>query len=92
MTVSKPGYFADSHEFIWPTHAPFQRWTFNWFKPVAGSYGDNLAQSVFPYYGQRYVIDEHNKDLVTAEAIAAAEEAKRRIISGEIKVIDAMFQ
>jgi kynurenine formamidase len=43
----------------WPTHAPFQRWTFNWFKPVPGSYGDNLAQSVFPYYGQRYVIDEH---------------------------------
>jgi isatin hydrolase len=43
----------------WPTHAPFQRWTFNWFKPVKGPYGDNLAQSVFPYYGQRYVIDEH---------------------------------
>jgi len=43
----------------WPTHAPFQRWTFNWFKPVKGTYSDNLAQSVFPYYGQRYVIDEH---------------------------------
>ncbi len=43
----------------WPTHAPFQRWTFNWFKPVKGPYGDNYAQSVFPYYGQRYVIDEH---------------------------------
>jgi kynurenine formamidase len=43
----------------WPSHAPFQRWTFNWFKPVKGAYGDNLAQSVFPYYGQRYVIDEH---------------------------------
>lgn len=43
----------------WPTHAPFQRWTFNWFKPIGGPYGDNLAQSVFPYYGQRYVIDEH---------------------------------
>lgn len=43
----------------WPTHAPFQRWTFNWFKPVKGPYVDNLAQSVFPYYGQRYVIDEH---------------------------------
>src|SRR2546430_8960541 len=43
----------------WPTHAPFQRWTFNWFKPIKGPYGDNLAQSVFPYYGQRYVIDEH---------------------------------
>jgi isatin hydrolase len=43
----------------WPTHAPFQRWTFNWFKPIQGPYGDNIAQSVFPYYGQRYVIDEH---------------------------------
>src|SRR5919198_1237751 len=43
----------------WPTHAPFQRWTFNWFKPVKSAYNDNLAQSVFPYYGQRYVIDEH---------------------------------
>jgi kynurenine formamidase len=43
----------------WPTHAPFQRWTFNWFKPVKGAYSDHLAQSVFPYYGQRYVIDEH---------------------------------
>ncbi len=43
----------------WPTHAPFQRWTFNWFKPVKGPYSDNYAQSVFPYYGQRYVIDEH---------------------------------
>jgi kynurenine formamidase len=43
----------------WPTHAPFQRWTFNWFKPVGGAYSDNLAQSVFPYYGQRFVVDEH---------------------------------
>ncbi|HEY8370230.1 MAG TPA: cyclase family protein [Thermodesulfobacteriota bacterium] len=43
----------------WPAHAPFQRWTFNWFKPVKGAYGDNLAQSVFPYYGQRMVIDDH---------------------------------
>ena len=43
----------------WPSHAPFQRWTFNWFKPVKGPYSDNYAQSVFPYYGQRYVIDEH---------------------------------
>lgn len=43
----------------WPTHLPFQRWTFNWFKPIQGQYSDNLAQSVFPYYGQRYIIDEH---------------------------------
>jgi len=43
----------------WPTHAPFQRWTFNWFKPVKSPYDDNYAQSAFPYYGQRYVLDEH---------------------------------
>src|SRR5688572_14658915 len=42
--------------------------------------------------GVGYVIDEHNRDLVSAEAVAAAEEAKRKIIAGEIKVIDAMFQ
>jgi basic membrane protein A and related proteins len=42
--------------------------------------------------GVGYVVDEHNKALVTAEAIAAAEEAKRKIIAGEITVIDAMFQ
>ena len=42
--------------------------------------------------GVGYVIDEHNRDLVSAEAVAAAEEAKRQIIAGEIKVIDAMFQ
>lgn len=42
--------------------------------------------------GVGYVVDEHNKDLLSAEAIAAAEEAKRKIIAGEIKVVDAMFQ
>jgi basic membrane protein A len=42
--------------------------------------------------GVGYVVDEHNKTLLTAEAIAAAEEARRKIIAGEIKVIDAMFQ
>ena len=42
--------------------------------------------------GVGYVVDEYNRPLLTAEAIAAAEEAKRKIISGEIKVVDAMFQ
>ena len=32
----------------WPTHAPFQRWTFNWFKPVAGPYNDNLLRARSP--------------------------------------------
>ena len=42
--------------------------------------------------GVGYVIDEHNKDLVSAAAISAAEEAKRKIIAGQIKVTDAMTQ
>lgn len=42
--------------------------------------------------GVGYVVDEYNKALLSPEAIAAAEEAKRRIIAGDIKVVDAMFQ
>jgi basic membrane protein A len=42
--------------------------------------------------GVGYVVDEHNRHLLSPDAIAAAEEAKRKIIAGEIKVIDAMFQ
>jgi basic membrane lipoprotein Med (substrate-binding protein (PBP1-ABC) superfamily) len=35
-------------------------------------------------------MDDHNKDLVSTEAIQQAEEAKKKIIAGEIKVTDAM--
>jgi basic membrane protein A and related proteins len=42
--------------------------------------------------GIGYSIDEHNKDLLTADAIETAEAAKKKIISGDIKVTDAMFQ
>ena len=42
--------------------------------------------------GVGYVVDEHNRALVSPDAIAAAEEARRRIIAGEIKVTDAMAQ
>ena len=42
--------------------------------------------------GVGYVIDEYNRQLLSAEAVAAAEEAKRKIIAGEITVVDAMFQ
>jgi basic membrane protein A len=42
--------------------------------------------------GVAYVIDQYNKDLVSAEAIRIAEEAKKKIIAGEIKVTDAMAQ
>jgi basic membrane protein A len=40
--------------------------------------------------GVGYVIDQYNQDLVSPEAIQAAEEAKKKIIAGQIKVRDAM--
>jgi len=42
--------------------------------------------------GVGYVVDEFNKDLLSPEAIAAAEEAKKKIIGGQITVTDAMAQ
>jgi basic membrane protein A len=42
--------------------------------------------------GVGYAMDENNKNLITPEAIQQAEEAKRKIIAGEIKVTDAMNQ
>src|SRR5678809_63877 len=42
--------------------------------------------------GVGYAMDQYNKDLVSPEAIQEAEEAKKKIIAGEIKVTDAMFQ
>lgn len=40
--------------------------------------------------GVAYAVDENNEDLLTPEMIAAAEEAKAAIISGEIEVHDYM--
>ncbi len=40
--------------------------------------------------GVAYAMDDNNKPLITAEVIAKAEEAKKKIVSGEIKVTDAM--
>src|SRR5438552_10809113 len=40
--------------------------------------------------GFGYAMDQYNKDLVSPEAIQAAEEAKQKIIAGQIKVTDAM--
>jgi len=40
--------------------------------------------------GVGYSLDEHNKDLITPEMLQQAEEAKKKIIGGEIKVTDAM--
>src|ERR1700752_4809680 len=42
--------------------------------------------------GVGYVIDDNNRTIVSSDAIAAAEEAKKKIIAGEIKVTDAMAQ
>ena len=42
--------------------------------------------------GVGYVVDQYNRDLVTPEAIRAVEDARKKIISGEIKVTDAMAQ
>jgi basic membrane protein A len=42
--------------------------------------------------GVAYAVDEHNKALLSPEAIAAAEGARKKIIAGEITVTDAMFQ
>src|SRR4029078_6242204 len=42
--------------------------------------------------GVGYAMDQYNKDLVSPESIQLAEEAKKKIIAGEIKVTDAMFQ
>jgi basic membrane protein A len=38
--------------------------------------------------GVGYALDEHNRDLITAEMEAALEEAKQKIISGELEVTD----
>jgi basic membrane protein A len=40
--------------------------------------------------GVGYAMDEYNKDLVSQDAIQQAEDAKKKIIAGEIKVTDAM--
>ena len=40
--------------------------------------------------GVAYAMDENNKDLIPGDVILKVEEAKQKIISGEIKVTDAM--
>jgi basic membrane protein A len=42
--------------------------------------------------GVGYVIDDNNRALVSPDAIREAEDAKKKIISGQIKVTDAMAQ
>jgi len=40
--------------------------------------------------GVGYAMDENNKPLITPEMIQQVEEAKKKIIAGEIKVPDLM--
>jgi len=42
--------------------------------------------------GVGYVMDNNNQTLVSPEAIRAAEDAKKKIIGGQIKVVDRMMQ
>ena len=42
--------------------------------------------------GVGYAVDQFNRTLVSPEAIREAEDARRKIIAGEIKVVDAMAQ
>ena len=42
--------------------------------------------------GVGYAMDQNNKDLVTPEMIKQVEEAKKKIVSGEIKVPDLMMK
>jgi basic membrane protein A and related proteins len=42
--------------------------------------------------GVGYAMDVHNKDLITPEMITQVEEAKKKIVSGEIKVTDLMMK
>ena len=39
-----------------------------------------------------YVVDDYNRDLISPDAIRAAEDARKKIIAGQIKVTDAMAQ
>jgi len=42
--------------------------------------------------GVAYAMDQHNQSLIRPEVLSEVEEAKRKIIAGEIKVTDAMLK
>jgi len=42
--------------------------------------------------GVGYAMDEHNRELISPEILAEVENAKKKIIAGEIKVTDAMMK
>jgi len=59
---------------------------------VSGKFKGGFHEGGLDTEGVGYVMDQNNKDLVTPEAIREAEEAKKKIIAGQIKVTDAMMQ
>jgi basic membrane protein A len=42
--------------------------------------------------GVGYVIDSNNQSLLAPQTVQAAEDAKKKIVGGEIKVVDRMMQ
>ena len=54
-------------------------------RPVGGIHVYGLDNG-----GISYALDQYNQDLIPAAAIQAVDDAKRRILSGEIKVTNAM--
>jgi basic membrane protein A len=54
-------------------------------KPVGGVHTYGLENE-----GIGYAVDEYNKDLISPETIQTVESAKQKIISGQIKVTNAM--
>jgi basic membrane protein A len=61
-------------------------------KVVAGQFKGGFHEFGLDTDGVGYVMDNNNGDLVSAPAREAAEEAKKKIIGKQIKVIDRMFQ
>jgi basic membrane protein A len=53
----------------------------------AGFHVNGLEQD-----GVGYSVDQYNRDLLTPKMIEEAEDAKRKIIAGQITVTDAMAQ
>lgn len=57
---------------------------------VAGRFQPGIHVYGLHNDGVGYAVDEHNRDLIPAGVIAEVEEARRKIIAGEITVTDAM--
>ncbi len=58
---------------------------------VEGKFKGGLHEFGLDTDGVGYVMDDYNQNIVSPEMLRAAEEAKKKIINKEIKVIDRMF-